>query len=56
MAVTKNGGTMKETNNYPQGKSGGKVKTMSGPAKGHASGNRIKGGGITEATRGKLAG
>ena len=44
----------KETNNYNQGKSGSKVQMKSGPAVGNASGNAIKGGGITERTKGKL--
>ena len=44
----------KEKNNYNQGKSGSKVITKSGPAVGNTSGNQIKGGGITEATRGKF--
>ena len=44
----------KEKNNYNQGKSGSKVKTLKGPAVGSTSGNQIKGGGITEPTRGKF--
>ena len=44
----------KEKNNYNQGKSGSKVITKKGPAVGNTSGNTIKGGGITEATRGKF--
>lgn len=46
----------KEKSNYSQGKSGSKVPMKSGPAVGHASGNTIKGGGITKPTRGKLKG
>lgn len=46
----------KEKNNYSQGKSGSKVKTISGPAVGHTKGNSMKGGAITKPTRGKLAG
>lgn len=44
----------KEKNNYNQGKTGAKVPMKSGPAVGRASGNSMKGGGITEAARGKL--
>lgn len=43
----------KEKNNQKQGRSGSKVKTISGPIKG-ASGNATKGGGITRPTRGKM--
>ena len=44
----------KESSNYAQGKSGAKVPIKSGPAVGSAKGNAMKGGGITQATRGKL--
>lgn len=44
----------KETNQHSQGRSGGKVPMKSGPAVGNTSGNKIKGGGITKPTRGKL--
>ena len=44
----------KEKNNYNQGKSGAKVPIKKGPAVGNASGNATKGGGITQATRGKF--
>ena len=43
----------KEVNNYKQGKSGSKVKRVSGPAVGSTSGNKTKGGGINRATKGK---
>ena len=45
--------TKKETNNQKQGKSGAKVKTVSGPAVGGASGNPAKSGGIFRPTKGK---
>ena len=44
---------LKEINNHPQGRRGSKVKTVSGPAVGHASGNPTKRGGIMQPTRGK---
>jgi len=44
----------KEKNNYPQGKTGAKVMTKSGPAVGNAKGNAMRGGAITKPTRGKL--
>lgn len=44
---------LKETNNHKQGRTGSKVKETSGPAVGHASGNRTKRGGIMQGTRGK---
>lgn len=44
---------VKETNNYPQGKSGAKVKLKSGPATGRGSGNPTKKGGIMKPTGGK---
>ena len=44
----------KEKNNYNQGKSGAKVPIKKGPAVGNTSGNTIKGGGVTQATRGKF--
>jgi len=43
----------RETNNHKQGKTGSKVKTVNGPANGHASGNPTKGGGVMQPTRGK---
>jgi len=46
----------KETSNYSQGRSGSKVPMKSGPATGKAKGNPIRGGGVTEATRGKFKG
>lgn len=45
----------RETNNHPQGRSGSKVKKISGPAVGNASGNATKKGGIMEGTKGKKA-
>jgi hypothetical protein len=44
----------KESSNYNQGKSGGKVMIKKGPAVGNTSGNAMKGGAITSPTRGKL--
>jgi hypothetical protein len=43
-----------EKSNQSGGKSGSKVPTKSGPAVGSAKGNPIKGGGVTQATRGKF--
>ena len=45
--------TKKEVNSQKQGKSGAKVKRVSGPAVGGASGNATKSGGIFRATKGK---
>jgi uncharacterized protein YjcR len=45
--------TKKEVNNQKQGKSGAKVKRVSGPAVGEASGNATKSGGIFRPTKGK---
>lgn len=45
--------TGKEVNNQKQGKSGAKVKRVSGPAVGGASGNATKSGGIFRPTKGK---
>ena len=45
--------TKKEQNNQKGGKSGAKVRTVSGPAVGGASGNATKSGGIFRATKGK---
>lgn len=42
-----------EKNNYPQGRSGSKVKIINGPAVGSTSGNPTKGGGVMQKTRGK---
>jgi len=42
-----------EKNNHPQGRSGGKVKTINGPAVGRGSGNPTKSGGIMKPTSGK---
>lgn len=42
-----------ETNNYPQGRSGSKVRIISGPAVGNTSGNATKSGGIMEPTKGR---
>ena len=44
---------LKEKNNHPQGRTGSKVKTVSGPAVGHASSNPTKKGGVMQPTRGK---
>ena len=43
----------KEINSQKQGRSGGKVKRVSGPAVGHSSGNKTKSGGINRPTKGK---
>lgn len=43
----------KEKNNFKQGRSGSKVKTISGSIKG-ASGNATKSGGIFRPTKGKV--
>jgi hypothetical protein len=43
-----------EKNNHPQGRKGGKVKLVNGPAVGHASGNKTKKGGIMSPTKGKM--
>jgi len=49
-----------ERNNHPQGRSGGKVRTIPGPAVGKSggrkSGNPTKGGGIYRPTKGKGGG
>jgi len=45
--------TKKEVNNQKQGKSGAKVKRVSGPAVGGASGNPPKSGGVFRPTKGK---
>lgn len=46
--------TKKERNNQYQGKTGGKVKTISGPAKaGNTSGNKTSSGGIFRPLKGK---
>jgi hypothetical protein len=45
--------TGKEVNNQGGGKSGAKVKRVSGPAVGGASGNATKSGGVFRATKGK---
>ena len=42
-----------EKNNQKQGKTGAKVKQISGPAVGSASGNATKKGGVFEGTKGK---
>ncbi len=42
-----------EKNNYPQGRSGSKVKRINGPAVGSTSGNATKKGGIMSPTHGK---
>ena len=43
-----------ETNNYKQGRSGSKVKTIPGPAKGRRGVvNPVKSGGIFRPTKGK---
>jgi len=44
---------MKERNNQKQGRSGSKVKTVSGPVK-SASGNATKKGGVFRPTKGKM--
>lgn len=44
-------GMGKEHNNYPQGRSGGGTKKLTGPLKG-ASGNPVKGGGVNRRTSG----
>lgn len=44
----------RETNNYKQGRTGGKVKTINGPAVGNTrQGNPTKKGGIFRPTKGK---
>lgn len=43
-----------EINNHPQGRKGGKVKQISGPAVGRTSGNKTKKGGIMKPTSGKM--
>jgi len=45
---------MKEKSNQPQGRSGSATPTRKGPATGRAKGNPTKGGGVTQATRGKF--
>lgn len=46
-------GSMKETSNQPQGRSGSKVGMKPGPATGRGQGNPTSGGGINRATKGK---
>lgn len=45
----------KETNNYPGGKSGSKVKINMGPATGSKHKNPSQSGGVFRATKGKGA-
>jgi hypothetical protein len=46
--------TKKTVDHQPQGKTGAKVKTVTGPAvAGNTSGNATKSGGIFRATKGK---
>jgi hypothetical protein len=44
---------VKSINNYPQGKSGGGTKKISGPVDRSISGNATKSGGIFRPTKGK---
>lgn len=53
MAVNVSKVRVRETNNYKQGKTGSKVKRVSGPAVGHSSSNPTKKGGVMQPTRGK---
>lgn len=50
MATNSGKANFKEINNYPQGKTGGKVKVIPGPAKGRGTGNPTNGGGIVKPT------
>ncbi len=45
---------LKEKNSFSQGKIGSETLTKDGPAVGRTKGNPIKGGGITEPTKGTL--